>query len=222
MTASAPVTNTSPPAIKFCGLTRAQDVRLACALTVDYIGLVFAAGSPRCVDIETARALADVLREQPQPARLVALLRNPAPVDVDAVVAAIQPDVLQFHGAEDERFCSAFAVPYWKALGVEGVDDIQALVERSHPDAEALLLDAHPPGAAGGTGERFDWTRWPDSRRRLVLAGGLTPDTVAEAVRQTRPFAVDVSSGIEQAPGIKNGDRMRRFVEAVRRLSASG
>lgn len=222
MTALARATPTPRPAIKFCGLTRVQDARLACSLAIEYVGLVFAAGSPRCIDIATAQRLSAALREQPQPARLVALLRNPAAADVDAVVEAIQPDVLQFHGDEDERFCAQFALPYWKALGVDGLDDIRALVERSHPDAEALLLDAHPPGAAGGTGKRFDWTRWPASGRRLVLAGGLTPETVAEAVRQTRPFAVDVSSGIEQAPGIKDADRMRRFVEAVRRLSASG
>lgn len=209
--------STGVPAIKFCGLTRVADVECACALGVDYIGLVFAHGSPRHLDLDRARELAAVLRTstQPQRPRLVALLRDASAVDVRAVITRIQPNVLQFHGSEDEAFCQQFALPYWKALGLLGVADAQALVERSHPSADALLLDAHVPGAAGGTGDALDWTRWPRTARRLLLAGGLTAENVAGAVQLTRPFAVDVSSGIESAPGIKDAGRMRAFVAAV-------
>lgn len=208
--------NAQPPAIKFCGLTRVADVEIACALDVDYIGFVFAHGSPRRVDLARAVELAEAARRQPRQARIVALVRDSSPGDVDAVVAAVRPDLLQFHGSEDEASCSRFGIPYWKALGVLGVDDAQALVETSHPSAEALLLDAHAPGGAGGSGHALDWSQWPRTPRRLVLAGGLRPDNVANAITLTRPFAVDVSSGIESAPGVKDPQRMAAFVAAVR------
>ena len=206
------------PAIKFCGLTRGADIECACALGVDYIGLVFAPASPRHLDPASARELAVLLRSRPQPRpRLVALLRDADAATVEAVIAAVEPDLLQFHGSEDEAFCRQFALPYWKALGLHGMTDtdVQAQVERSYRAAEALLLDAHAPGAAGGSGQVLDWTRWPRTRRRLVLAGGLTAENVAGAVQMTHPFAVDVSSGIESAPGIKDPVRMRAFVAAV-------
>lgn len=205
------------PAIKFCGLTRGADIECACALGVDYIGLVFAPASPRHLDLASARELAGLLRRLPQHPRprLVALLRDADVAAVEAVIAAVEPDLLQFHGNEDEAYCRQFALPYWKALGVQGVTDVQAQVARSHRAAEALLLDAHAPGAAGGSGQVLDWTRWPRTPRRLVLAGGLTAENVAGAVKMTHPFAVDVSSGIESAPGIKDVARMRAFVAAV-------
>ncbi len=209
------------PAIKFCGLTRPADIRAACALGVEYIGLVFADGSARRVDLAQAKALAACLRAQPQPARLVALLRDTTASAVEDVIAAIEPDLLQFHGSEDEAFCERFGLPYWKALGLRGVRNAQALVAHHHPRAQALLLDAHAPGAAGGTGEAFDWQAWPRSSRRLVLAGGLKPDNVAAAIGITRPFAVDVSSGIESAPGVKDPACMRAFVLAVRGTAAA-
>lgn len=208
--------NAPVPAIKFCGLTRVVDIEVACALAVDYIGLVFAKGSPRRLDDTTAGALVAALRCQSHRPRVVALVRNDDPDRVRELIDTVAPDVLQFHGAESEAFCRQFGLPYWKALGLLGEMDVSALVERSHPSAEALLLDAHAPGAAGGTGLTLDWTRWPRSERRLVLAGGLKPDNVAAAIPLTSPFAVDVSSGIESAPGVKDAEAMQAFVRAVR------
>jgi phosphoribosylanthranilate isomerase len=205
--------------IKFCGLTRADEVVLACALGVDYLGLVLAAGSPRQLELDQARALARLARVQPAPPRIVVLLRN-APADlVAAAVAAVGPDLLQFHGDESEADCRAGGLAYWKALGAGGVDDLRALVA-GYASAAALLLDGHAPGASGGAGTALEWTRWPRSGRSLVLAGGLRPDNVAAAIRTARPWAVDVSSGIEAQPGRKDPRRMHDFVAAVRAADA--
>lgn len=199
--------------IKFCGLTRAADVRAAAGLGADYIGLVLAAGSPRSLALEQAAELAAVARTaSADPPRVVLLVRDATAAQVTAAVRAVTPDLLQFHGSEGDDFCAGFGLPFWKALGMVGGE-----FSESHPSAAALLLDAHVPGGAGGTGERFDWSRWPRSARPLVLAGGLSPENVERAVLATRPFAVDVSSGIEAAPGRKDAGRMATFVEAVRR-----
>jgi phosphoribosylanthranilate isomerase len=209
----------SPTAIKFCGLTRAEDVVEACALGVDYLGLVLAPGSPRRLDLDQAAALAALARAQPAPPAIVVLLRN-APGDlVAAALAAVAPDLLQFHGDEDEAACRAAGHPYWKALGVAGVADLGALVA-GWPSARAVLLDGHAPGASGGAGIALDWSRWPRGTRPLVLAGGLDPGNVAAAIALARPFAVDVSSGIEAAPGAKDARLMRAFVDAVRAAGA--
>lgn len=206
-------------AIKFCGLTRAEDVLLACALGVDYLGLVLAPDSPRRLDLDQAGALAMLARAQPAAPAIVVLLRN-APDDlVAAAVAAVAPDLLQFHGDEDEAACRSAGRPYWKALGVGNVADLDALVA-GWPSAQALLLDGHAPGASGGAGIALDWSRWPRSERPLVLAGGLAPGNVAAAIALARPWAVDVSSGIEAAPGHKDARLMRTFVAAVRAADA--
>ena len=213
--------------IKFCGLTRAEDVELALDLGVSHIGLILA-DSPRRLDIDQATRLAAIARARIQAPQVVILLRNQAAAFIQAAVAAVQPDLLQFHGDEAEEQCQRHGLPYWKAIGCgsddasgtgAGGSDSQALIT-GYDSAQALVLDGHAPGAAGGTGRRMDWSRWPRSRRRLVLAGGLVPDNVATAIALTRPFAVDVASGIEQAPGIKDHDRMRAFVAAVRSVAA--
>lgn len=183
-------------------------------MRVDFIGLVFAAGSPRNVSIETGRMLADHARDHAHKPRIVALLRNEAPAFIEEIIAVLAPDLLQFHGSESASDCERYGLPYWKAVGMAGGTgaDFDATI---HPHADALLLDAHEPGAAGGTGEIFDWQHWPRTERRLVLAGGLRPDNVGAAIAATQPYAVDVSSGIESAPGIKDAARMRAFVAAV-------
>ncbi len=214
-------------AIKFCGLTRPGDVELAIALGVDYLGLVLAE-SPRRLSVAKAAELAAITRAGAGAAvdapRLVMLLRNQAPAWIDEAIAAVQPDLLQFHGDETQAQCRRHGMPYWKALGWaggqagQGSDDPLSIA--GYPSAQALVLDGHAPGEAGGGGRVLDWSRWPRSRRRLVLAGGLTADNVAGAIAMTRPFAVDVASGIEQAPGIKDHQRMRAFVAAVRSADA--
>ena len=203
--------------IKFCGMTRAQDIALASELGVDAIGLVFAQRSSRRLDIEQARALRSGIADGIE---VVALFMDNDAALVQSVIDEVRPTLLQFHGNEDEAFCRSFGVPYLKAVAMGG--DVAADALSRHPDAVALLLDSHAAGGAGGTGHRFDWSRIPDgTTRSFLLAGGLHPDNVFEAVRAVRPWGVDVSSGIESAPGEKDAMKMRRFVEEVRRADAS-
>jgi phosphoribosylanthranilate isomerase len=217
--------------IKFCGLTRAEDVDAALALDIDAIGFVFAARSKRRVDIAQAVALRSQL---PATVAAVVLLMDNPEDDVRAIVDAVRPDLLQFHGSEDDAFCAGFGLPWMKAIAMAGADTatVQARLD-AHPRAQAFLLDSHAAGAGGGTGHRFDWSQIPQGiDRPWFLAGGLDPDNVFDAVRRVRPWGVDVSSGIEasgieasgieaggieRAPGIKDAGRMRAFAEHVRR-----
>lgn len=198
--------------IKFCGMTRGQDVDLAVRLGVQAIGFVLVRSSPRFI----SPGLAAIIRRRlPETVRAVALLRDPAESEVQEALDVLKPDLLQFHGNESPGFCGQFGLPYWRAVAMGGAPDLADL-ERRFAGAEALLLDAHAPGRDGGTGQRFDWSRVPPLQRPVVLAGGLTPDNVAEAIRTVRPAMVDVSSGIEAAPGIKDPARMEQFVKQVR------
>lgn len=201
--------------IKFCGFTRPGDVRLACELGVDGIGFVFSPKSPRRIAPEEARAMRQALAPLVD---AVALFQDNGLDEVRDVVRQVRPSLLQFHGNEDDAFCRSFGLPYLKAVPMG--DEIQAphYLQLRYPGAAGFLLDSHVPGGAGGTGKTFDWTKIPrDLQKPYALAGGLTPDNVFDAVATSTPWAVDVSSGIETAPGIKDGDRMRRFVEEVRR-----
>lgn len=203
--------------IKFCGFTRAGDVRLASELGADAIGFVFAADSARSVRAEEARAMRNALAPLVD---AVALFSNNSAEEVRDVIKQVRPSLLQFHGDEDDAFCRAFGVPYLKAIAMNGepqVIDPRALHAR-YPGAGGFLFDGHEPGSHGGVGRTFDWKRIPPGvTKPYVLAGGLTPDNVFDAILGTLPWGVDVSSGIETAPGIKDGDKMRRFVEEVRR-----
>lgn len=206
--------------IKFCGMTRAEDVRAACELGVDAIGMVFAQRSPRRLEAGQAAVLrADVAAG----IEAVALFMDNSEDEVAAVIAQVRPSLLQFHGSEDEGFCSSFGLPYLKAIamgdaGGQGVD-----WSARYPGASALLLDSHALGGAGGSGHTFDWSRIPAQLGKpFLLAGGIHPGNVFDAVRSVRPWGVDVSSGIERAPGIKDATRMRRFVEEVRRADLTG
>lgn len=204
--------------IKFCGLTRPGDVRLAVELGVDAIGLVFAPGSPRVLTPDQAESLRQAV---PPLVDAVALFMDNPGSEVEAVVRRIKPDLLQFHGGESDAFCRSFGLPFIKvvAMGGEGADAASA--RKRYPSASAFLLDGHAPGQPGGRGERFDWSRVPPLGRPVFLAGGLSPANVADAVRAARPFAVDVSSGIESAPGLKDGARMQQFVDEVKRADRS-
>lgn len=203
--------------IKFCGMTRAGDVRLAGELGVDAVGFVFAHGSSRRLEPEEARALRVALAPM---VSAVAVFRDNPQREVREAVRQVRPTLLQFHGDEDESFCRSFGVPYIKAVAMAqgaGRVDMDPLRLR-WPSAVGFLFDAHGGEVEPGTGRVFDWSRLPvGSEMPFLLAGGLTADNVYQAALATLPWGVDVASGIESAPGIKDGELMRRFVEQVRR-----
>ena len=212
--------------IKFCGMTRAGDIAAAVALGVDAIGLIFAERSPRRVDLASARALRAAV---PPFVSVVALLMDTPPTEVERVVQVLRPQLLQFHGAEEEADCARFGVPYLRAvpMGDAASGDAHATARAlefvaRYPSASGFILDGHAHGAAGGSGTRFDWSQIPASMPRpWLLAGGLDADNVAAAIAAARPFGVDVSSGIERAPGEKDPARMQRFVAEVRRVDGT-
>ena len=198
--------------IKFCGITRAEDARTAVALGVDAVGFVFTRRSQRYVGVAQARAMRDAL---PPFTSVVALFMDDEPAWVEDVIAGVRPDLLQFHGSESAGYATSFARPYLMAIPMAGAD-ARSIME-AHPQAAGFLLDSHAPGAAGGSGQPFDWSRVPKSTRPVILAGGLDAGNVAQAIAVVRPYAVDVSSGIEAAPGIKDAQRIAAFIAAARR-----
>lgn len=207
--------------VKFCGLTRAGDVRLACELGVDAIGLVFAENSPRRLQIEESRALRQAIAPL---VNLVALFSDNPPEQVREIVRLLRPGALQFHGNEEDAFCRSFGIPYIKAVPMgDGTSpvDTRALHAR-YPHAAALLYDSHVLGGAGGGGKPFDWKRLPgDNTKPVMVAGGLNATNVYDLITQRAPWAVDVASGIESVPGIKDGDKMRAFVAEVHRADCN-
>lgn len=199
--------------IKICGITNEGDALAAVAAGADAIGLVFYPPSPRAVSVDEAVRILSVL---PPFVSSVGLFLDPEVAAVDEVLNVVPLSMLQFHGRESAAFCHSFKRPYLKALGLAGNRPLNA---DDYVDAAALLFDSHAPGEAGGTGKTFDWQRLPRTQRPVILAGGLTPQNVGEAVRQVRPYAVDVSSGVELAPGRKDPSLMKAFVEEVQRVS---
>jgi phosphoribosylanthranilate isomerase len=200
------------PRIKICGLTRSEDLQVALDAGADAIGLVFYPGSPRFVDLKIAATLA---RQVPPFVTLVGLFVNAEPQVVRETLAAVPIHLLQFHGDEDENYCRQFARPYIKAARVRpGMDLVQYAA--GFPSAQAILLDAFVDGYGGG-GKTFDWSLIPSGLDKpLVLSGGLDAGNVAEAITRVRPAAVDVSSGVEAAKGIKDAEKIYAFVAAVR------
>ena len=205
--------------IKFCGLTRPGDVRLAGELGVDAVGVIFAERSRRRVAPERAGALRQAL---PPLVDLVALFMDNDEREVRAAIAQARPTLLQFHGSEDDAFCRRFGLPYLKGVGMGGAALDGCALRARWPHAAGFVLDGHAPGQAGGSGQRLDAASVPgDLDMPWLLAGGLAPDNVGEAIRTVRPWGVDVAGGIELAPGIKDGALMRRFVEEVRAADAA-
>ncbi|MGA0588206.1 phosphoribosylanthranilate isomerase [Dyella sp. KRB-257] len=204
--------------IKCCGMTRVEDARLAAELGADAIGVVISARSKRRVDLAQARA---IVAAMPPFVTTVALLMDDSADTVRAVIEQVQPDLLQFHGAESDAWCAQFGRPFLKAVAMgEGAAALPHL--REYPHATGLLLDGHGLGEPGGGGKTFDWSLMPaELAQPLLLAGGLHADNVGEAMRVARPWAVDVASGIESAPGIKDADRMAAFIAAVRAADAA-
>jgi len=204
--------NSQRTRVKICGITRVEDALEAAKAGADAIGLVFAP-SPRRVDIPQAAMLRHAL---PPFVASVALFVNPSRAAVEEVIAEVRPDWLQFHGEETPEFCAAFDRPYFKAARVRpGLNLLEYAA--LYADARALLLDAWSPDAHGGTGHRFDWGLIPaDLPKPVILAGGLEAGNVGAAVAQVRPWAVDVSSGVEAGKGIKDAARIAAFMKEVR------
>lgn len=210
------MTPVRPPRVKICGITRPEDGALAARLGADAIGLVFHAASPRWVDVTTAQHIIAAL---PPFVTAVGLFRNEPPEQVRAILAVVPVPLLQFHGDEEPDVCTAFGRPYIKAVPMGAGATVEEYEQR-FATATALLLDSHGGERMGGAGETFEWNRIPDQRHKpLILAGGLRPDNVAAAIRQVRPYAVDVSSGVESAKGIKDARLMQAFLQEAYRAT---
>ncbi|CAH0990365.1 N-(5'-phosphoribosyl)anthranilate isomerase [Sinobacterium norvegicum] len=201
--------------IKVCGITQVEDALHAVASGADAIGLVFYADSPRNVTIEQAAVIAQAL---PPFVTCVGLFVNADASFVDAVLADVKLSCLQFHGDESAVFCQQFNRPWIKAIRMRDDVDLIAASQR-YNQAQALLLDAYKKGVPGGTGERFDWHKIPaDLASRIVLAGGLNSENVGQAIATAKPYAVDVSGGVEARPGVKDKSKVSEF---CRRVNAS-
>jgi phosphoribosylanthranilate isomerase len=206
--------------IKICGITRLEDALCAVHAGADAIGFVFYAGSPRAVTIGEALAISSAL---PPFVSTVALFVNAEVHEVHEVIAGLGPSMLQFHGDEDAPYCAQFGMPFLKAIrvggGMTGADLLEC--DQSFKAARSLLLDSLSPQVYGGSGESFNWNIVPDAmRRRIVLSGGLRAENVANAIRTIRPWAVDVSSGVEIEKGVKDHARIKKFIEEVRNADA--
>jgi len=202
--------------VKICGITRVEDGLAACAAGADAIGLNFYPPSPRCVDIEQAIS---IRRALPPFVTVVGLFVNAAEETVAQTAEHVRLDLLQFHGDESEAQCEALQLPYMKAIHVDREVDLHA-ASRRYASANALLLDTQDKKLWGGSGRTFDWALVPaDIGLPVVLAGGLTPANVAAAIMRLRPYAVDVSGGVEQSPGIKDAARIAKFIKEVDRVT---
>ncbi len=198
---------------KICGITRVEDALVAAEAGADAIGLVFYAPSPRAVSIEQARRIVAAL---PPFVSTVGLFVNATRCELGEILDAVPLDMLQFHGDEEPVDCEGHYRPWFKALRVRAGEDIAAQAAR-YVGASAILLDTFVAGVPGGTGEVFDWSLIPAQMPKpVILAGGLTAGNVQQAIAQVRPYAVDISGGVESSKGIKDAERVRAFVKQVR------
>ena len=198
---------------KICGITRIEDALAAVAAGADAIGFVFYAKSPRAVTAVQARAIIAAL---PPFVTTVGLFVNASACELNETLDAVPLDLLQFHGDETPEQCEGYHRPYIKALRVKAGDDIAGACN-AYTSASGILLDAYVEGVPGGTGQAFDWSLIPQGLSRpIILAGGLTVDNVVQAIAQVRPYAVDVSGGVEKSKGIKDHDKICAFMRNVR------
>ena len=200
------------PRVKICGITRIEDGLAAANAGADAIGLVFYEPSPRFVTVARAAAICASL---PPFVTTVGLFVNASQAAIEHVLSQVPLDLLQFHGDEPAQFCTRFSRPWIKAVRMKDDVDLYRCAAQ-YREAAGLLVDSYVAGVPGGTGETFNWGRLPkDLPLPVVLAGGLHPGNVADAVAQVRPWAVDVSGGVESAPGVKCAERIRQFFQAV-------
>ncbi|MEX0614593.1 MAG: phosphoribosylanthranilate isomerase [Methylophaga sp.] len=197
--------------VKICGITRRQDAEFAIEMGVDALGLVFYQPSPRAVTIAQA---VEICRGLPPFVSLVGLFVNAEAAEVNATLEQVPLDLLQFHGDESPQFCQQFAKPFMKAVRMQQPEDLQIAAE-NYQQANALLVDSFQAGVPGGTGQTFDWSMITPVDIPLILAGGLATVNVATAIRQIRPYGVDVSGGVESAKGIKRNEKIRAFMQEV-------
>ncbi|WP_031433155.1 phosphoribosylanthranilate isomerase [Methylomarinum vadi] len=196
--------------VKICGFTREEDAVYAARLGVDAIGLVFYPPSPRNINLDKASAIIEAL---PAFVTVVALFVDAGEERIREVLDRLPVDCLQFHGDETPAQCRIYGKPYMKAIRMKENVDMAGIVRQYH-DASALLLDAYHPGLKGGSGNGFDWSLIPrDCALPIVLAGGLTPDNAPRAIAEVRPYALDVSSGVESEKGIKDAAKMAAFIQ---------
>lgn len=199
--------------IKICGITRVEDALLAVESGADAIGLVFVERSTRCVKPAQAKKIMAAL---PPFVTVVGVFVDASPEFVSEVCQAVPLNLLQFHGSETPEQCDAYGLPYIRAIRMSDEVDAAAIMA-DYPNARGFLFDSYRADIAGGTGETFDWARFPKAADKpLILAGGLTLENAAEAVTQVRPYAVDVSGGVERIKGIKCPEKLKAFCEAVR------
>lgn len=197
--------------VKICGITRRQDAEFAIEMGADAIGLVFYSPSPRAVSVEQAK---EIIAHLPPFVSVVALFVNAKPQEVQDCIDTLPIDLLQFHGDETPRYCEQFGRPYLKAIRMrEEVDLVELAIQ--YKSAAAILLDSYQPGTPGGTGKTFDWSLIGNLDKPFILAGGLTVENVAMAIKQVRPYAVDISGGVEQSKGIKDKQKISAFMQEV-------
>ena len=201
--------------VKICGLTRREDILAAVNEGADAIGLVFYQPSPRSVDLEAA---VELCRAVPAFVSMTGLFVNPQPQEVTRVLERVPLDLLQFHGDETPAFCESFGRRWIKAIRVREPGQIETAF-KTYRNASGLLVDAWDPDRYGGTGQSFNWSLIPTHRPMpLILAGGLSSANVARAIEEVRPWAVDVSGGVEQAKGKKDATKLSEFFREVRRV----
>jgi len=201
--------------IKICGITRAEDATAATQFGANALGLVFYPPSPRAISIPQAQAIANVT---PPFVQLVGLFVNETAPKIEQILKEIPLNLLQFHGEETPDFCQQFNRPYIKALHLKENSDLNQQII-SYRTARGILLDTFNPNLKGGTGETFDWKRIPQNLAKpLILAGGLNPDNIKQAILQVKPSAVDVSGGVEESKGIKSFSKMRAFIQEIQSI----
>lgn len=206
--------------IKICGITRPEDAAAAADLGADAVGLVFYDKSPRAVDIKQAN---DIISFLPPFITVVGLFVNPEKNFVNNIIDNVSLNLLQFHGDETVQFCEQFHMRYLKALHVKQnmqPNEILYMINK-YPTAAGILLDTFSSDAKGGTGKCFNWHKVPQSTTPIILAGGLNGDNIVNAVMQVRPYGVDVSSGVEILPGVKDKDKIATFIRGVHSVKCS-
>ena len=203
--------------VKICGITSVTDAHNAAAAGADALGFVFYEKSSRYISAEKAAEICNVL---PPFVTSVGLFMNANRELVEQTLSVVSLDLLQFHGGETPEFCRSFGRPYIKAVGIDGMNDFAEYADQ-YPDALGILVDSHALGKAGGTGETFDWKLLPKNYSKpIILAGGLNPENVAEACRETSVYALDLSSGVESSPGIKSKAKIDALMREVKHVES--